>query len=166
MKRFFILAVLAVVACSKGQEEEMVYNEQDLGWYMDWAYCGWSEVYNDLEGTVTLVTTYPDAHYSQKTTEKTSVIKPGDCVKLEIGAMAPGVSIPESLTATIKLADGTEILCTNHADNPWSKRFYGNFTQRNEYEIMEMEGKKFRHSWLYVTYHIDGTLVDLWVTGQ
>ena len=31
---------------------------------------------------------------------------------------------------------------------------------------MEMEGKKFRHSWLYVTYHIDGTLVDLWVTGQ
>ena len=164
-KLFLILAALATVACSKEQEER-VYTEQELGVYIDWAYLGWSEVYNDLDATVTLVTTYPDMHFADKTTEKTSVIEPGGFVKMEIGAFAPGISIEESLTATIKLTDGTEILCTNRADNPWSKRFYENFTQRNEYEILDFDGKKLRHSWLYMTYHIDQTLVNLWLAGQ
>ena len=130
-KLFLILAALAVVACSKGQDEK-VYTEDELGVIIEWAYLGWSEVYNDLDATVTLVTTYPDAHYSFETKEKTSVIEPGGYVKLEIGAFVSGVSIEESLSATIKLGDGTEILCTHGAEDPWSKRFYENFTQRNE----------------------------------
>ena len=164
-KLFLILAALATVACSKGQEEK-VYTEDELGAIIEWAYSGWCEVYNDLDGTVTLVTTYPDMLSSEKTTEKTSVIKPGECLKLEIGAYVPGVSIGESLAAAIKLSDGTEILCTRGADTPWSKFFYDNYTQRNEDEIVDFHGKKLRHSLLFVTYHIDQTLVDLWRAGQ
>lgn len=165
MKRVLILAALAVVACSKTQEER-VYTEDELGVIIEWAYRGWSEVYNDLGGTVTLLTTFPDALNFDKTIEKTSVIEPGGFVKLEIGAFVPGVSIEESLSATIKLSDGTEILCIRGADDPWSRRFYENFTQRNEDEIMDFDGKKLRHSWHYVTYHIDKTLVGLWQAGQ
>ena len=165
MRKVIILAALSVIACSKATEEK-VYTEEELGVYIDWAYLGWSEVYNNLDGTVTLVTTYPDVHYSEKTIEKTFVIKPGDLVKMEIGAFAPGTSISESLTATIKLGDGTEIICTNGADNPWSKHFYETYEQRNEDVIMDFDGKKFLHSWLYVTYHIDKSLVDIWQTGQ
>ena len=162
MRKVFILATLSVIACSKATEEK-VYTEEELGVFIDWAYLGWSEVYNDLDGTVTLVTTYPD--YSDKL-EKTYVIEPRDFMKMEIGAFAPGTSISESLTATIKLSDGTEIICTNGADNPWSKHFYETYEQRNEDAILDFEGKKLRHSWLYVTYHIDQSLVDNWQTEQ
>ena len=162
MRKVFILATLSVIACSKATEEK-VYTEEELGVYIDWAYLGWSEVYNDLDGTITLVTTYPD--YSDKL-EKTYVIEPRDFMKMEIGAFAPGTSISESLTATIKLSDGAEIICTNGADNPWSKHFYETYEQRNEDVILDFDGKKLRHSWLYVTYHIDKTLVDIWLAGQ
>ena len=158
MRMVVLLAGLVAVACSK---DDRIYDENELNAVIDWAYRGWSEVYNDLDETVTLVTTYPD--YSDRIAEKTYVIAPGDFVKMEIGAFVPGTSIGESLTATIKLADGTEILCTKGADNPWSKLFYETFEQRNEYEIMNFERKKFRHSWLYVTYHIDKSFVDTWL---
>ena len=160
LKKAVILAALTVVACTK------VYTEAELGVEIDWAYSGWSEVYNEFDGTVTLVTTYPDVHNLDKTIEESFVIEPGHFVKMEIGAFAPGRSISESLTATIKLSNGTEIICTNGADNPWSKHFYETYEQRNEDVIMDFDGKKFRHSWLYVTYHIDKSLVDIWLTGQ
>ena len=161
MRMVILLAALAAVACTK---DDRVYAEKELDVVFDWAYLGWSEVYNDLNETLTLVATYPD--HSDKIKEKTYVIEPGDFVKMEIGAFVPGSSIGESITAAIKLSDGTEILCTNGADDPWSKRFYETFEQRNEYEIMDFKGKKFRHSWLYVTYHIDNSLVDIWLAGQ
>ncbi|MBR5034191.1 MAG: hypothetical protein IKX71_02690 [Bacteroidales bacterium] len=158
--RFLLfLAAIAVVACSKVPDDK-IYTEQELGVVIDWLYLGWSEVYNNLDGTVTLVTTYPD--YSDKKIEKTFVIEPGNFVKMEIGCFAPGTSISESLTATIKLSDGNEILCTNGADNTWSKRFYETFEQRNEDVILDIDGKKLRRSMLYVTYHIDKSLVDIW----
>ena len=154
-----ILAATALVACSKVSDDK-IYTEQELGVDIDWLYLGWSEVYNNLDGTVTLVTTYPE--YSNKTVETTYVIEPGNFVKMEIGCFAPGTSISESLTATIKLSDGNEILCTNGADNTWSKRFYETFEQRNEDVILDIDGKKLRRSMLYVTYHIDKSLVDIW----
>ena len=162
MRMVVILAALAAVACSKA--DERIYTEKELRVTIDWAYLGWSEVYNNLDETVTLVTTYPD--HSDKTIEKAFVIEPGDFVKMEIGCFEPGTSISESLTATIKLNDGTEILCTNGADNPWSKRFYETFEQRNEDAIVDFKGKKLRHNWLYVTYHIDKSLVDIWQAAQ
>ena len=164
MRKVLILAALTVVACTKAPDpEEKVYTEEELGVCIDWAYCGWSEVYNDLDAKVTLVTTYPDF---TETKEKTFVIEPGNYVAMEIGAMAPGTSIEESLTATIKLTDGTEILCTHGAEDPWSKYFYETFEQRSEDVIMDFDGKKFRHSWFYMTYHIDKSLVVIWLAGQ
>ena len=165
MKKLMILAALSAVAFSCGKEEK-VYTEDELGVIIEWNSSGWSEAYNDLEGTVTLVTTYPDIHFSEKTTEKTSVIEPGHFVKLETGAFMPGVSIGESLSASIRLSDGTEILCTHGADNAWSKRFYETFTQRQEQEIIDFHGKKLRHNLGVQTYHIDRALVDLWQAGQ
>lgn len=159
VRLFVFLAVIALVACSKVPDDK-IYTEQELGVVIDWLYLGWSEVYNNLDGTVTLVTTYPE--YSNKTVEKTYVIEPGNFVKMEIGCFAPGTSISESLTATIKLSDGNEILCTKGADNTWSKRFYETFEQRNEDVILDIDGKKLRRSMLYVTYHIDNSLVDIW----
>ena len=166
MRKIIILIALAVVACTKAPEEK-VYSEEELGVYLDWAYLGWSEVYNNLNGAVTLVTTYP-VPYSDKTIEKIFVIEPGDFVKMEIGVpyFSRGTSISESITAAIKFSDGTEIFCTNGADNPWSKHFYETYEQRYEDEIMDYNGKKFRHSWLYLTYHIDQSLVDIWQAGQ
>ena len=54
MRKIIILIALAVVACTKAPEEK-VYSEEELGVYLDWAYLGWSEVYNNLNGAVTLV---------------------------------------------------------------------------------------------------------------
>ena len=168
MKKLVIpaaLATLAAMACSCGKEEK-VYTEDELGVIVEWNSSGWSEVYNDLEETVTMVTTYPDVQYLEKTKEKTSVIKPGDFVKLETGAFMPGVSIEESISASIRLGDGTEILCTHGADDAWSKRFYGNYTQRQEQDIIDFDGKKLRHDLTVRTYHIDRTLIELWQAGQ
>lgn len=166
MKKLMILAALSAVVLSCGKEEK-VYTPEELGAIIEWGSSGWSEVYNDLEATVTLTTTYLDMHDGTKTTEKSSVIKPGEFVKLAIGAFVPGVSIGESLSASIKLSDGSEILCTRGADNAWSKRFYETFTERQEQEIVEMhDGKKVRHDLSVLTYHIDRTLVNLWQAGQ
>jgi len=164
MKKLMILAALSAVVLSCGKEEK-VYTPEELGAIIEWGSSGWSEVYNDLEGTVTLITTYLE-YDGINTTEKSSVIKPGEFVKLAIGAFVPGVSIGESLSASIKLSDGSEILCTRGADNAWSKRFYETFTERQEQEIVEMHGKKVRHDLSVLTYHIDRTLVNLWQAGQ
>lgn len=164
MKKLMILAALSAVVLSCGKEEK-VYTPEELGAIIEWGSSGWSEVYNDLEGTVTLITTYLE-YDGINTTEKSSVIKPGEFVKLAIGAFVPGVSIGESLSASIKLSDGSEILCTRGADNAWSKRFYETFTERQEQEIVEMDGKKVRHDLSVQTYHIDKTLVNLWQAGQ
>lgn len=164
MKKLMILAALSAVVLSCGKEEK-VYTPEELGAIIEWGSSGWSEVYNDLEGTVTLITTYLE-YDGINTTEKSSVIKPGEFVKLAIGAFVPGVSIGESLSASIKLSDGSEILCTRGADNAWSKRFYETFTVCQEQEIVEMDGKKVRHDLSVLTYHIDRTLVNLWQAGQ
>lgn len=165
MKKLMILAALCAVTLSC-EKEEKVYTEEELGVIIEWRSNGWSEVYNDLEGTLTLITTYLDNNNSTQTAEKSSVIKPGGFVKLEAGAFIPGVSIGESLSASVKLSDGSEILCTRGDDHAWSKRFYETFTQREEQEIVEIDGKKVRHNLVVQTYHIDKALVDLWQAGQ
>ena len=171
MKRFVLLALLAAVSCSQIQSiieevEDKVYTESELGMHIDWLYSGWSEVYNDLEGTVTLVATYPDEYDLASTTDKTSVIEPGEFIKLNIGSYRNGESIGESRAVNIKLSDGSEIFCIPGADNAWSKQFYDGFEQRKEYEIVEIDGKRLRHDLIVLTYHIDQKLVDLWRAGQ
>ena len=177
MKRFFIVAVMAIMSlCScENLPVEKIYYPEELGWIIDWSYGGWSEVKNETDETVTLVTTYPDYHSDSIQTEVTSVIMPGDTVRLTKGAFVPGVSIDECLTATIKLGDGTEIVCTRgyyesrydcHYDDPWSERFFGNFEQRADYEVVRHEDKNIRHDLIIRTYHIDKTLVDAWKAGQ
>ena len=170
MKEYVILAVMAaMVFCSCEQnlaEDETVFTEEELGVEVEWIRCGWSEVNNEMDGSVTLVTTYPDVHDIEKTTDLTSVINPGDFVKLDMGAYVPGVSIDESLTASIKLSDGSEILCTHGSEDAWSKRFYENYEQRSETEIVEFDGKKLSHELIVRSFHIDKTLVELWLAGQ
>ena len=170
MKRLVILAaVTAAVFCSCGRKlaEEVIYTPEELGIYVEWGRSGWSEVYNGTDGAVTLVTTYLDIDNTGEKRELTSVIAPGEFIKLDRGAFAPGVSIDESLTASIRWGDGTEILCTRGAENAWSRRFYGTFEEREEYEVVPLaDGRKVRHDLVVRTFHIDRTLVELWRAGQ
>ena len=177
MKRFVLVAVLASMALSacENLEDEKIYTAEELGMIIEWNYSGWSEVKNETDGTVTLVTTYTDLYSDIRPTEYTSVIMPGDAAHLKSGAFIPGISIGECLTATIKLGGGTEIVCTRgyyesrydcHYDDPWSERFFGNYEQRSDYEVVKMHDKNVRHNLSIRTYHIDKTLVDTWTAGQ
>lgn len=170
MRKLVILAAMAAMMfCSCEQnlaEDEKVFTEEELGVEVEWGRSGWSEVNNEMDGSVTLVTTYPDVYNSEKTTDLTSVINPGDFIKLDMGAYVPGVSIDESLTASIILSDGSEILCTRGSKDAWSKRFFENYQQRSETEIVELDGKKLSHELIVRSFHIDKTLVELWLAGQ
>lgn len=150
----------AAILCSC---EERIFTAEELGMIIDWGYCGWSEVLNDTDGTVTLTTSYSYADIE----DIISVIKPGDYVELKIGAFAPGVSIQECRVAKVRLLDGTEIVCTRWKEDAWSKRFFEQFEEREEFEVVEMgDGKKVRHDLVVCTYHIDDTLIDLWREGH
>ena len=166
MRKRVLLAAWATMAFCSCEPEEKIYTESELGAIIEWASLGWDEIYNNLEGTVTLITTHPDMHSAEPAVEKTSLIPPGGFDKREIGCFFPAFSLSESLTATIRLADGTEIQCTHDADDAWSKRLYETFSQRHEEEIVDFHGKKLRHPLTIVTYHIDDTLVELWRTGN
>ena len=169
IKRLVILTAIAAAFCSceRNPAGEVVYTAEELGVYVEWGRSGWSEVFNETGRTVTLETTYPDIDNAGKKRELTSVIAPGEFIKLDHGAFMPGVSIDESLTASVKWDDGTVILCTRGADNAWSRHFYGSFEEREEYEIVPLaDGRKVRHDLVVRTFHIDRTLVELWQAGQ
>ena len=171
-----LFAALAALCSCGNLEDEKIYSPEELGWIIEWNYSGWSEVKNETDGTVTLVTAYPNYGPDYPfPTEVTSVIMPGDAVQLKAGAFIPGVSIGECLTATIKMAGGVEIVCTRgyyesrydcRYDDPWSERFFGNYEQRSDYEVVKMHDKNVRHNLSIRTYHIDKTLVDTWTAGQ
>ncbi|MBQ6045693.1 MAG: hypothetical protein IJL42_09255 [Bacteroidales bacterium] len=162
MKKLVTLAVLAAMAfCSCTKDNEKIYTLEEigkLGISIDLAYCGWSEVYNDTKETVTLITSYPmpDRHEPV-----TSVIKPGDFVKLMNGVMLYGKSIDECITASIILGDGTEILCSQKRDDNWSQYFFENFDQRVEPEITIAFDKKVRIDHIVKTYHINDALIEI-----
>jgi hypothetical protein len=82
---------------------------------------------------------------------------------LDIGAAVPGVSIEECVSATVILSDGSEIVCSQNRYNEWSRQFFDNYGERQEYEVVDFEGKKLRHDLCIRTYHIDNALVELWL---
>ena len=164
MKKLVFLAVCSVlVFCSCGQKQieeegEKIYTEDELGVDIEWPYSGWSEVKNETDGTVTLETLYgmePDS-------ELTTVIEKGGFAKFNAGAYLPGVSIDECIRATIILSDGTIFFCWHNSEDAWSVRFFQNFEERKEYEVVDIDGKQVRHELIVRTYHIDNALVDLW----
>lgn len=115
-----LVACAAMVFCSCGKDER-IYTEDELNMIVEWSRAGWTEVINKTDGAVTLITEYPDYCHVK---ELTSVLQKGDTVKLDWGAQAPGVSILECTKVTVKLSDGSEIVCDWDAKNPWSKRFF------------------------------------------
>lgn len=162
MKRLVTVAVLAAMAfCSCTKDNEMVYTLEEIrqmGIIVDLAYFGWSEVYNDTKEPVTLITSYPmpDRHEPVS-----SVIKPGDFVKLMHGVMLLGKSIDECNTASIILGDGTEILCSQKKDDNRSQYFFENFDQRVEPEITTVFDKKVRIDHIVKAYHINDDLIEI-----
>lgn len=163
MKKLIILAMCSALAfCSCGQKqtevEEKVYTEDELGVEIDWNSSGWSEVKNDTDGTVTLITFYS----LDPGTEVTTVIKKGEFAKLTAGAYVPGVSIDECIKATIILDDNTTFSCERDSEDAWASRFFENFEQRKEYEYVDIDGKTVSHELIVRTYHIDDELVKLW----
>lgn len=171
-KRLFVVmlvcSALLLGAC------ERLYTDSELGMIVEWGRYGWSEVFNETGGTVTMITSYrpvPENDYGPNL--KTFEIQPGHSVMLQIGAFLPGDSIQETLSTTIRLSDGTEFVCTREGTDLWSVRFYNENVQvRKGYETSvvryseEHAGKKIRHDIVIKTYHIDEALVDLWRSSQ
>lgn len=161
MKRLAVLAAMTALVLAGCNKEEKIYTEDELGVIIEWVRCGWDEVKNETGGTVTLITSYPFGSHE----DVTSVLAPGEMVKLDIGAAAPGVSIGESSQAIIRLDDGTEIVCVHDKEmTPWAERLYTNFQQEHTYEVIDFDGKKLRHNLVIQSYHIDQTLIDLWTS--
>lgn len=159
----WITAVSLILCACQAEEitqDEGIYTPEELGMIVEWTRGGWSEVYNELDSQVTLVTTYYSDNQESQTV--TSVIKPGSFVTLDAGAYLPGISIDECQTASIRISEDEEILCTRGALNPWTYSFFKNFEQRKEFEIVELDGKKVRHDMVVRTYHISNTLLKLW----
>ena len=156
-------ATLLFCACEK------IYTPEELGMIVEWRSSGWSEVINETGETATLVTLYPS--HGNAYSELTTVILPGDAARFERGAFLPLVSIEECASATIRLSNETEIVCTRGTDDPWSDHFYNNRQSRDTFEIVVMPDiperpeTKVRHNLVISTYHIDQTLVDLWKQG-
>ena len=162
MKRFFVFAAacMALLFCSC----EHLYTVDELDACVDWSYIGWSEVRNETTTTVTMVTTYNP--YGLESKEVTTVIPPGEIFRLRMGGEVPGESIGESVSVTIIFENGPEIVCTHGGTDPASERFYGYYQQRNDYEVVEIDGKKVRHDLIVLTYHINWSLLKLWVCSQ
>lgn len=159
MKHLGMLAACAALVLFSCDDElgERIYTEDELGVIIEWCSCGWSDVINETDDAVTLITSYPfDSHE-----DITSVIAPGDTLRLDIGAAAPGVSIFECTLATIILADGTRIDCGRDIKTPWSEYFLSNYEQEQTYEVVGFDGKKLRHNIVILTYHINNQLIDL-----
>jgi hypothetical protein len=164
MNRLGILAVCtAMVVCSCGKDDRL-YTAGELGVDVEWARDGWTEVVNKTGGTVTLITEYPD-YCKQK--ELSSILHPGDTVKLDWGAFTPGVSILECTKATIRFSNSSAIVCEKKAKNPWSVHFFELPEPRMEFEVDEsiVKGKKIRHNLTVYTFYIDDELVELWRQG-
>ena len=161
---FAALASLVLCSCNGVEEDGRIYTEDELGLEVEWIRGGWCEVKNELDYDVALTTTYrSNTPYSKTIVSGISV---GGMAKLDAGASVPGSAIYECETATIRINNGAAILCARGDQNPWSKRFFENFERRDEYEIAEIHGKKVRHDLVVRTYHIDNSLVTLWLAGQ
>ena len=165
MKGFGLLIVCtALPLCSCGKDDRL-YTTEDLGVEVEWVRNGWTEVINNTDGTVTLITEYPDFCLQK---EISTILQKGDTVKLDWGASVPGVSILECTKATIILSDGSEIVCEKNTKNPWSTRFFKISEPRIEYEVVEsiVKGKRIRHNLTVYTFFIDEELVDIWRDGM
>ena len=162
--RLFVAAVILTAFCACGKDDRL-YTADELGVEVEWARAGWTEVINQTDGTVTLVTEYPDFIHKK---EITSVLQPGDTVKLDWGEVDPGVSILECTKATIRFGDGTTVVCEKNAKNPWSTRFFKIGEPRFEYEVDEtiVKGKKIRHNLTVYSFYIDDELMELWLEGM
>lgn len=158
MKKLLFLIAIAVMTLCSCEQKDRIYTEDELGLTIDWESNGWSVVFNDLDETIRLETTYEGRE------AVSSVIEPGDSVKLWRGAFYAGISIEESCTASIIFGDEEAIFCVHGSHTAWSKRFYENFEQRHEFEIVDFNGKNLRHNLTIISYHIDEQLVELWRT--
>ena len=173
MKKRLFVVMLVCSALLLGSCERL-YTASELGMIGDeHGYWGYSEVFNETNGTVTIITAFPpEIENPDDPILKSTEIPQGHSVMLRIGALLRGESIQEAVSTTIRLSDGTEFVCTREGTDPWSERFYrGNVQQRKGYEahvlaVGENKGKKYRYDIVIKTYHIDEALVDLWRSSQ
>ena len=123
-------------------------------------------VLDELLLLVGIVASFRQLDYGLESKEVTTVIPPGEIFRLRMGGEVPGESIGESVSVTIIFENGPEIVCTHGGTDPASERFYGYYQQRNDYEVVEIDGKKVRHDLIVLTYHINWSLLKLWVRSQ
>lgn len=126
---------------------------------VDWDYYAWSEVKNETAQEVTLTTVFP--MYGDITREKVGTIPSGESL-IQYAYEKRSEAVGKSKFVSIKLLDGTEIVCVNGADDPWSSRFFGNKESRKKIEWSRSGLTPLKHEVYVETYHIDNELISLW----
>lgn len=154
-----LLCLLAIVFSlfSCGKKDERIYSIDELDIDIDWAYSGWDYVKNETPESLVLITEYRSGQTLLHTVEANGVLQ------LTIGCAGPGNSIDETIKTTIRLTDGTEIICSPVSKSSWSERFYyTNVDKTKDEEIVEVNNNKVRRELINKTHHIDNLLIDLY----
>lgn len=149
MKAFFRLIILAMLLPAFSS---CMYRD------VDWDYDGWSEVKNETSAEVTFTSVFM---YYGGFVEKVETISPGETL-IQYNYVGRPESVTASDSVSIKLQDGTEIVCKNGSDDSWSSRFYGNRERHIRTEWDRSDIMPVKHEITVDTYHIDDELVSLW----
>ena len=127
---------------------------------IDYEYAGWADVINETSQTVTLVSDYLVGEGLVRT--ETATINPGETYKRYMLWDYNYDTLSCATKHIIILADGTEIVCEQRAEDSWSRRFYDNYESRKSVERSGFD----KHNIIIETYHIDNTLIELWRKGH
>lgn len=155
--KLLCLLAIAFSLLSCENNDERIYNIDELPIEVDWAYSGWDYVKNETPESLVLITEYLSGQTLIHTVEANGVLQ------LTIGCAGPGNSIDETIKTTIRLKDGTEIICSPASKSSWSERFYyTNVDKTKDEEIVEVNNNKVRRELINKTHHIDNLLIDLY----
>lgn len=131
---------------------------------IEWDYIGWSEVINETSNQVVLTTVYPREPNSGHIFDVERAIPSGETsIYYQWFDGRVPESIDNSYSASVKLQDGTEIVCISQSDDPWSRYFYDNYESRKKVERGFTYALEHYKREIYIkTYHIDDKLISLW----
>mgnify|MGYP002626830638 CR=1 FL=1 len=142
-------------------------SERNVDIIVEWAYEGWDDLYNKLEGPVTITTLYTkDASWEQDKNAVPHEIAPGEYIRLNAGSFIHGESIREHPFLKVELPGGKTMLLASGGYEAWNKYFFDRYSERKVTENVDVGGTMVTHSFYTRVYWIDEELVKLWDTAD
>ncbi len=149
-----ILVFISLLSCQSNLTKVVNIDEASI----EWPRKGISNVKNETSHDITLITSFPN----QTTKSIQTNIRAGEVAQFDIGDSSPGLSIDECSTAVIKFPNGNVVFCDKKGIDPWSRYFFDTFNEREEYELVDINGKLINHKLIIKSYHIDEKLLSMW----